>query len=174
MRRVMIVGQPGAGKSTLARALGDITGLPVVHIDRIHWTPGWVARATADKDALCAEVHARDDWIFEGGHSKTWPERLARCDTLIWLDFPLPVRMARVLWRSLRYRGRNRPDLPDHCPERFDLTFYRWIFDTRRTARDNMLQLYRSAPPGKEKLRFSNARLVDGYLRRLRRERDKA
>ena len=44
MKRVMIVGQPGAGKSTIARQIGQRTGLPVVHIDKIHWMPGWVER----------------------------------------------------------------------------------------------------------------------------------
>lgn len=73
----MIIGQPGSGKSTLARTLGDITGLPVVHIDTIHWMPGWQERPRTEKTRLCEEVHARDQWIFEGGHSITWPSRVA-------------------------------------------------------------------------------------------------
>lgn len=67
MRRVMIIGQPGAGKSTLARQIGALTGLPVVHIDHIHWTSGWVERPREEKTRLCGEVHARKSWIFEGG-----------------------------------------------------------------------------------------------------------
>ena len=102
MKRVMIIGQPGSGKSTLARFLGERTGLPVVHIDKIHWKPGWNEREKEEKTALCQAVHARDRWIFEGGHSVTWEERRARCDTLIWLDFPLWLRVWRVVWRTLR------------------------------------------------------------------------
>lgn len=71
MQRVMIVGQPGSGKSTLARKLGQCTRLPVVHIDTIHWQPGWVERTWDEKTRLCLEVEARDNWIFEGGHSAT-------------------------------------------------------------------------------------------------------
>ncbi|MGB3409246.1 MAG: AAA family ATPase, partial [Jannaschia sp.] len=73
MRRVMIIGQPGSGKSTFARAMGELTFLPVHHIDRIHWKPGWIERSRAEKTRLCEEVHSQDAWIFEGGHSATWP-----------------------------------------------------------------------------------------------------
>jgi len=91
----MIVGQPGSGKSTLARAIGDRLNLPVVHVDLIHWQPGWVERTGSEKDRLCSEAHAKHSWILEGGRSATWPERLGRADTVIWLDFPLTVRVSR-------------------------------------------------------------------------------
>ncbi|MCG7493093.1 AAA family ATPase [Thalassobius sp. Cn5-15] len=135
MQRVMIVGQPGSGKSTLARQIGQITGLPVVHIDKIHWMPGWQERDRQAKTDMCEEVHARDQWVFEGGHSATWDERLARCDTFVWIDLPYPLRMWRVLTRSARYFGQSRPDLPADCPEQFSWEFYRWIWDTRHTGR---------------------------------------
>ncbi len=120
LRRVMVVGQPGSGKSTFARMLGAATGLPVVHIDHIHWMDGWVEREAAEKDRLTREVHARDAWIFEGGHSRTWPERLARADTLVWIDVGLALRTWRVLRRVATGYGRARPDMPAGCPERID------------------------------------------------------
>jgi adenylate kinase family enzyme len=113
MQRVMIIGQPGSGKSTLARALGACTELPVYHIDKIHWMTGWRERPTEEKSRLCSEVHAKDAWIFEGGHSRTWPERINRADTLIWLDHELTLRLWRILRRTLKHHGETRPDLPD-------------------------------------------------------------
>ena len=83
----MIIGQPGSGKSTLGTRLGNITGLPVFHIDKeVHWLPNWVERDRADKSRMCAKIHAMDEWIFEGGHSSTWDERLALADLVVWLQ----------------------------------------------------------------------------------------
>ncbi len=167
MQRVMIVGQPGAGKSTFARKLGAVTGLPVVHIDHIHWKTGWVERERVEKTALCREVHARPEWIFEGGHSTTWGERLERADTLIWLDRGLALRVWRVVWRTLRQYGKNRPDLPDGCPEQFSAEFYGFIWRTRRSARRRMAALVADAPGDKTVLRFRSNREEDAFLKSL-------
>jgi len=164
MRRIMIIGQPGSGKSTLARLIGQRTGLPVVHIDHIHWQSGWLERPRAEKACLCAEVEARDDWVFEGGFSHSWPNRLSRADLLIWLDVPLPIRM----WRVLRRHGRHRPDLPAGCTERLDhefLAFLRFIWRTRRTSRQAMMRLTESSE--KPVIRLRSARDTDAFLETL-------
>ena len=160
----MIIGQPGSGKSTLARQLGVVTRLAVYHIDMIHWQPGWVERDRAEKTRLCQEVQARTHWIFEGGHSATWPERLARADTLIWLDVGLPRRLLRVVRRTVLGYGRTRRDLPSNCPERFSLEFYQFIWRTRHTARARMAQLAASAGPEKTVVRLRTLREVRVYL----------
>jgi adenylate kinase family enzyme len=149
MKRVMIVGGPGSGKSTLARLLGERTGLPVVHIDHIHWQAGWIERDKEDKDRLTREVHARDAWIFEGGHSRTYDDRMARADTLIWLDMPVWLRLWRVLRRTVAHLGQSRPDLTDGCPEvlgRQTLEFIAFIWRTRRSSHQR-IEAIASNPP---------------------------
>ena len=142
----MIVGGPGSGKSTLAVKLGRLTALPVRHMDMIHWQTGWIERTKDAKDRLTREVHAEDAWLFEGGHSRTYDERAARADTLIWLDLPLPLRLWRV-WRRWRtWRGRTRPDLPDGCPEQLSLEFLRWILTSRRRTRRRLAGLIAKHP----------------------------
>lgn len=150
MKRVMIVGGPGSGKSTLARMLGEKTGLPVIHMDHIHWMSGWIERTKDDKDRLTREVHRQDLWILEGGHSRTYQDRLAHADTFIWLDVPVWLRVWRVLKRSWFYRGRSRPDLPEGCPEQFNwqtIEFLRFIWRTRRSSRATLDAIYKD-PPG--------------------------
>lgn len=168
MQRIMIVGQPGSGKSTLARGLGEVTGLPVVHIDHIHWMPGWRERPRDEKTLLCHAVEAGEAWIFEGGHSATWANRLARSEMLIWLDLPLALRLWRVVWRAIRFQGRTRPDVPKGCPEgyhRETLPFWRFIWRTRHTARAEVQRLWDGAPEGKRLVRLTSRRQVRRFVR---------
>ncbi|MDF0733082.1 AAA family ATPase [Pseudomonas entomophila] len=166
MQRVMIVGQPGSGKSTLARQLGERTGLPVVHIDTIHWQPGWVERSRDEKTRLCHEVEAREQWIFEGGHSTTWDNRIARADLLIWIDRSSMLRFWRVLCRTLTQRGRTRPDLPEHCPELIGNLpeFFSFMWKTRTSARDKLEQLLATAPPTCRVVRLRSNRESELFL----------
>ncbi len=150
LKLVMIVGAAGSGKSTLARLLGERTGLPVFHMDHIHWQSGWIERSAAEKDRLTREVHAREAWIFEGGNSRTYPERMARADTLIWLDFPFRLRIWRIIRRTIRGYGQTRPDLPDGCPERLGkgtLEFFAYNWRTRSSTRVRHQTLLADAPP---------------------------
>lgn len=169
MQRVMIVGQPGSGKSTLARKLGLRTGLPVVHIDTIHWQPGWVERSWDEKTQLCHEVEARDRWIFEGGHSTTWANRLARADLLIWIDRSAKLRFWRVLLRTLLQRGQSRPDLPENCPELLANLpeFFRFMWRTKKSARVKMQQLVTTAPATCRVVRLRSNRDTKVFLKSI-------
>lgn len=155
-RRVMIIGGSGSGKSTLARALGAIWNLPVYHIDReVHWLPGWVERPKAEKAPIVQKIVAGDTWIFEGNHSSTFPDRLARADMLIWTDAPLWKRLWRVTWRAIRGRGQTRPDLADECPEQLSglPEFWRYLWVNRRTIDRKLAEAYAAAPIQKHHLR---------------------
>ena len=144
MQRVMIVGGPGSGKSTLARLLGEKTGLPVFHMDMIHWQPNWVERPRDEKAKLAHAIEIQDKWIFEGGLSVTYGNRMARADTLIWLDVPVGIRIWRVVKRMVKHWGQARPDLPTGCNEGLTaqtLPFWIWIWTSRRRGRDVIQKL---------------------------------
>ena len=91
MRRVAIIGSSGAGKSTLARRLGERTGLPVVHLDEHFWRPGWVETSRGEWRAVQTALCAQDAWIMDGNYSGTLDVRLARADTVVFLDLPRRV-----------------------------------------------------------------------------------
>lgn len=150
MQRVMIVGAPGSGKSTLARALGAATGLPIYHMDHIHWLPGWTQRPTPERLKLVKAIEARECWIFEGGFSITFETRAARADTLIWLDLPVGLRLWRVARRLWRHRGERRPDMAEGCVEGWHsetLPFLSYIWRTRSSGRARIARLVERQRP---------------------------
>jgi len=140
MERVAIIGSGGAGKSTLARALGARLNLPVYHLDQVFWQPGWKALPRAEwieqHDALCAKPR----WILDGNYGSTMDHRLACCDAVVFLDISRWRCMYRVLRRRLRYAGRTRPDMSPDCPERVPWDFVQWILAYPHTRRPAILQ----------------------------------
>jgi adenylate kinase family enzyme len=107
MKRVVIFGPGASGKSTLAVHLGQITGLPVVELDKVFWQPGLVATPRDQWVEIQHRLVEEDAWIMDGdlGSYDAVEVRLRAADTIIFLDFPL----ARCAWRAVR-RSRERSD----------------------------------------------------------------
>jgi adenylate kinase family enzyme len=129
MKKVLIIGSGGAGKSTLARRLGKITGIEVVHLDKLHWKPNWVEPDKSEWSETVRQILAGDSWIIDGNYSGTLEMRMSAADTVIFLDFPRTVCIWRILKRVRRYHHTNRPDIAEGCNEKFDLKFLKWIWD---------------------------------------------
>jgi adenylate kinase family enzyme len=149
MRRVAIVGCPGSGKSTLALQLGERLGLPVVHLDRLHWRPGWQAPPDDEWAETVRDAAAGERWIIDGNYGGTLKPRIDRADTVVMLDLPRRACLWRVAKRWARYRGRQRPEMGDGCPERLDAGFIKWIWDYPRRSRPKTLALLRAKPDGR-------------------------
>ncbi len=140
----MVMGPPGAGKSTLARQLGAFFGLPVFHLDQVWWRPGWIE---APPDAFRADVEriaALPAWVIDGNFTATIVPRLCAADTLIYLDCPNWLSLLRVIRRTISGYGRIRPDMPAGCLERFELEFLRFVWAYNRTRRARNLALIES------------------------------
>jgi adenylate kinase family enzyme len=135
MRRVMVVGSPGSGKTTFARRLAARLALPVVHLDLHYWRPGWQLPDRDDWRARVIALAQAPRWVMDGDYSNTYDVRMPRADTLIWLDYARSVCMRRVLMRIFSGYGQTRPDLPEGCPEQFDIGFLRYVWDFPRKHR---------------------------------------
>jgi len=127
MDRVLVIGPCGAGKSTLSAELGQRLGLPVFHLDQLHWAPGWVEGSSNELEEKVDAIIGGDRWLIDGNYGGTMAPRLARADTVVYLDYPIRLCLWRLLRRIWTYRGRTRPDMTEGCPERFDLAFLFYV-----------------------------------------------
>ena len=106
--RILILGCPGSGKSTFARALAARTGLPLIHLDSVWWRADGSHISRDEFDRALAELLAGEKWIMDGDYSRTYEVRLRAADTVIFLDYPEDVCMAGIVGRL----GEERPDMP--------------------------------------------------------------
>jgi adenylate kinase family enzyme len=140
MRRILILGCAGAGKTFLAQQIATARGLPLIHLDRYYWRPNWVEPDKAAWAQQVQELVALPDWVMDGNYGGSLPARLAVADTAIYLDLPTWVCLWRVLRRTIRLHGKMRgDDLPRGCVERFDWEFTQYIFSYRREHRPRIL-----------------------------------
>lgn len=106
MKRVLIIGSPGAGKSTFAKALAKKTGLPLYHLDLIWYREDTTRLSRKEFDAGLAEILERDEWILDGNYQRTLEMRMKACDTVILLDYSTEVCLAGLKSRL----GQKRDD----------------------------------------------------------------
>ncbi len=132
MKRVLVIGSCGSGKSTFARRLQEITGLKLIHLDKIHWKPNWTETPKEEWIGKVREIIKGDSWIINGNYGGTMEIRMAVCDTVVWLNFPRTVCTWRVLKRVAFYKKQNRPDMADGCDERFDWEFLKYVWNFPR------------------------------------------
>jgi len=133
--KIAIIGYSGAGKSTMARRLGNILGASVLHLDSIHFSSGWAERSnedmTADLDAFLAE---NDSWVIDGNYMRILGERrFSDADAIILLSLPRLFCFFSALGRYFKNRGRVRESIADGCEEKFDAEFARWLLIDGRT-----------------------------------------
>jgi adenylate kinase family enzyme len=163
MERVMIIGCGGSGKSTLAQQLGQKLGLPVIHLDKLFWTPGWVSIPKEEFDRVHADAVSKEKWIIDGNFDRTIPVRLKRCDTVIYLDFSRFACLMGVLKRVLTTHGKVRPDMGEGCPERIDLDFLKWVWNFNKNKRERNYRLLNETE-GVRVIILKNRRMVKKFL----------
>lgn len=164
MERIMIIGCGGAGKSTLARLLREKTGLPVIHLDQIFWSPGnWQHLGKTEFDALLTAQAQKEKWIIDGNYNRTLELRLQKADTVIYLDYSRWQCLRGWLKRVITYWGTARPDMAPGCKEWFDPEFVKWLWRYNRDSRQRNYELIAKYPNAKPII-LKNRRQVRKFL----------
>lgn len=164
MKRVLVIGVSGAGKSTFARRLGEILKIEVMHLDRLYWSAGWKKMEKKEWKERVAELIQGDEWIMDGNYTGTLDVRVKVCDTVIFLDVPRAVCLWRVCKRALAYRGRTRPDMAEGCLEKVDLEFLRWIWNYGKEIKPQVLKLLAENAEGKNIIMLRDQSEIERFL----------
>ena len=162
----MIIGCSGSGKSRLARELKERLGLPLIHLDQLWHKDGWKHITREEFDSRLAMALNMDRWIIDGNYSRTIPQRLSQCDTIIYLDFERWECLLGVFQRILLYRGKVRPDMADGCPERFDWEFIKFVWNFNKNNRV-MNYTYLAQAKHAKQIVLKNRREVKAFLNGL-------
>ncbi len=165
MKRILVIGGNGSGKSTFSKKLGEKTGLPVVHLDKIFWCGNWEYISREEFDVLLEKELQKEEWIIDGNFERTLEERLKYCDTVFYFDFSTIRCLFGVTERVLKNYGKTRADMGGNCPERFDFDFYKAILRFNKKNRPKTKGLLEKYKP--EVIVFKNRKQAEVYLHNL-------
>ncbi|MEH6629728.1 MAG: hypothetical protein V7776_02820 [Halopseudomonas aestusnigri] len=113
MRKIHITGNAGAGKTTLAKEIGDALSLPVFGLDKVVWQPGWKMCPRDVRIEKELELSSKPEWVIDGVSERV----REAADIIVFLDVTRSTALFQCTKRNWRYLFRSRPDLPENCPE---------------------------------------------------------
>lgn len=160
MRKVIVIGCPGAGKSMFARALRDATNLPLYYLDMIWHKPDKSNVTPEEFDARLNQIILGDEWIIDGNYLRTMEMRLAACDTVFFLDYPQEVCLVGAQSRV----GTPREDMP-WVETEFDEEFKQWIMDFSSEQRPKIGELLENYRENRTIFVFKSRAESDQYLK---------
>jgi adenylate kinase family enzyme len=132
-RRIAVLGAAGSGKSFVATRLAEITGLRLIHLDRVGYQPGWRETDPAELIRIHCELLDESEWVIDGNYTNVGKaERIRRADLVVVLALPRRTCTRRILRRQTLNFGRGRPDMAEGCVEQFDLDFLRFCWNWHR------------------------------------------
>ena len=159
MLKIIIVGSPGDGKSTFARKLRDITGIPLFYLDMLWHKPDRTTVTQEEFNNRLNGILQKDRWIIDGNYQRTLEPRLQACDTVFLMDFPLETCISGAESRI----GKKREDLPWTELE-FDPEFKQWIQDFPKNRLPQLYEMIETYKDNKEIMVFHSRKEADDYL----------
>jgi adenylate kinase family enzyme len=168
MQRILVMGSSGSGKSTFARRLSAVTGIPMVSVDALFWKPGWVESDISEFRERLGAAARQPRWIMDGNYISHMGElRRDASDTIMWFDLPRAACMFGVMTRIAKSYGRVRPEMAEGCPERIDFEFFRYVWNFHAQQRPKLLAYFDGLRPDQSLICFTDRAQADRYLSEL-------
>ncbi len=165
MKRIMIIGNGGAGKSTLAKALAEKLKLPLYHLDKIFWLPGWKELERDVMNEKVLKIINEDEWVIDGNYRRTIAKRAERADTIIYLNFSTVACLYGIIKRRLS--NEKRTDITEGCPEKIDMKFLSWVLFYKRSSAPGVRELLNTLPEEKKVIELKSRKEVNLFLMNL-------
>jgi len=165
MKRVLVIGSPGAGKTTFSKRLAKQLGLPLHHLDYYYHDDTFSYQT--DKAAWrrkVTELAEKPQWIIDGNYKSSFDIRFPRADTIIFLDYPRSTTLRRAVGRRIKLHGKVRDDMPSNWKEKFSLGLLKFIWSYNAVERPKLYDLLEHARPNKRVVILSSSRQADAFL----------
>ncbi|MFX1369943.1 MAG: AAA family ATPase [Promethearchaeota archaeon] len=167
MKRVLVLGPAGSGKSTFAENLAKKLDVPCIHLDSHYWRPNWIGTPKEEWPGIVQSLVAREEWVMDGNYSTSLEMRIQRADTAIFLDIPRRISYWRILKRRILHRGQVRPEMPEGCYEKIDLEFIKWIWGFPKRSRWRVLEILDAYADTVQVAILRNSREMDEFLKSI-------
>lgn len=167
MKKIILIGSGGSGKSTLARQLGNKLNIKVHHLDALFWKPNWEGVPKEEQRTVQNELVKEDEWIIDGNYGGTMDIRMNAADTIIFLDIHRTICAYRAFKRVIQYWNKTRPDMSAGCKERFDLQFFKWIWEYPNVKRPTIIKKLEQLPEEKKVIVLKSSSEVRKFLERI-------
>ncbi len=162
LKKITIFGGPGTGKSTLANNLGHTLNLPIYHLDSICHLDNWVRRDKSERNKMILNIINQPEWVIDGTYNDTLKQRLETSDLVIFLDFSPVDRINGIFSRYIKYKGKERPDIPG-CTEKLDVEFIKYAINWYQSTGGRAVEILNSCHPENLKI-FKNREEVNSWF----------
>lgn len=142
-------------------------GLPLYHLDKLWWKPGWIEESREVFDAELLKILTLPEWIIDGNFTRTLPLRLQYADTVIFLRFSRWLCCWRVIKRIWKYHGRRRPDMGVGCNERFDWKFLCYTWNYNRDFAPKITEILKNSSEDCQVLIFNTPRQLNDFIKKF-------